>query len=498
MKLTLIASILSLVVLSNCQSSTSQLYDDAQSDQNTDSTTAQLQLDPGCEADLTQTLTENFDHQLWLLSYNVYNLFDTQHDVDNNEDKNDWEYMAEVKLDQDGGYLSGPQEKYEGCLAAKNSGLEKCLNLSETDQVECEKRIKGYYKKCITNDWSQENLEKKLDQLVFAFDTFHKSKRPDILVLSEVENPVILSKLAKKLGYTNKIASAANQTKELPSKGEAACQDFGVEGLSMTTSPDNRGIDLAILHNTQNQDLEFKGCREYNARSGGNRDTRNILEVEFLLGGDQRIFIYANHWPSQSGPTFLRDNVAKRLKEIIASRKKKDPDAEYIVAGDFNVVPGDVQPQRPIDDGLLGDGNLVDIWSNQGNQQAGSYYYAPGLSWNRLDRMIVSKDLSNPSNKVHVAPDSFTVHNNKPLIYKKSLKVFRDLEAIEKLRSQGENIKYENILADYNVASLSGLFDGNQEINTVEVIETCSPDKFVSHRGRGFSDHFAISMRINY
>jgi hypothetical protein len=121
-----------------------------------------------------------------IMFYNVHNLFDAEHD----EGKNDWEHLP----------LSYPGKR------------ENCLKI----------KVASFRKNCLETDWTDEKVELKLNQLAEAI-TSNRKDIPDLLGLAEIENEGVVARLAKKLGY---------------------------EQLWVSNSPDERGIEVALLAKT--------------------------------------------------------------------------------------------------------------------------------------------------------------------------------------------------------------------------------------------------------
>jgi hypothetical protein len=98
---------------------------------------------------------------------------------------------------------------------------------------------------------------------------------PDIIVLQEIENKNVLTKLVSKgldkLGYQYQVL---------------------IEG------DDSRGIDIAILSK-----YPVKTAKRHPIFVKGTKlNTRGILEVEVTVDGKD-VAIFGNHWPSQHNPT---------------------------------------------------------------------------------------------------------------------------------------------------------------------------------------------------
>ena len=78
----------------------------------------------------------------------------------------------------------------------------------------------------------------------------------------------------------------------------------------------------------------------------------------------------------------------------------------------------------------------------------------------------------------------------------KRITFYRSTKVIEKRRKQGEKIFYANIFTDVKNRTLRNKFLQNPNLESVDVVEECSPFRF--RKGRGFSDHFAISMKLKF
>ena len=125
---------------------------------------------------------------LQLMSYNVENLFDAKHDTFKNADKKDWAFLPKD--------IPG---KKEACLREKN---------------------RNHRKACLSSDWTEDKVALKISQIA---EVISKDRTlPDFLGLVEVENARVVAQLGRKLGY----------------------DDFEI-----TESPDERGIDVALLYN---------------------------------------------------------------------------------------------------------------------------------------------------------------------------------------------------------------------------------------------------------
>ena len=157
-------------------------------------------------------------------------------------------------------------------------------------------------------------------------------------------------------------------------------------------SPDERGIDVALLYNKLHFELlDSKKYPLYIENNRGHRDyTRDILWVKGRLKGEL-VHVLVNHWPSRhKGPentSQKRIKAAIRLQEIIATIQLDDTDAKFIILGDFNDNPTDdsIQNYLVTEDFYNPMEQLLDENSTGSTSHNGK--------WNLFDQIIVSKNL---------------------------------------------------------------------------------------------------------
>lgn len=281
-----------------------------------------------------------------LLVYNVQNLFDTKHD----EGKDDWTFLSS----------KFPQKKLE-CEKVKN---------------------KFYQKECFNTDWTDEKLDLKIKQIKKVFDSI--GRPVDLFGLVEVENHNVVERLAKAIG---------------------------MKSVIVTDSPDKRGVDVALIYN-ESSSLKKIAHREH--RLSGplfeKKPTRNILEVQFQVANKHNVFVFINHWPSQSNPSearmFAAETIIKRTQEIL----RDDPHAYLVVSGDFNTINGETP--HALNDGLFKDKLYLDVnvLLNEGEDLThGTYFYFKGKKWNQLDRMLVNRKFYDLK-LMEVDLNSFRIH----------------------------------------------------------------------------------------
>ena len=299
-------------------------------------------------------------------------------------------------------------------------------------------QIKSSYRRreCFETDWTMANLEIKLGQIERILK-FARSEMPDILALSEVENEAVLKMLASKLGYQHFAISNGN---------------------------DERGIDVAILWRESSK-LSKVSIREHELKG-----TRPILEVEFKVGGKQKLFVFVNHWPSLANPNESRLVAAKSLKARILEVQRKWPDSKQIALGDFNTISR-LHP-HPFNDVLLRKSALIDLeervqdslsYDEKINRPPGTYFYAREMQWNRLDRIFVSENL---------------VMGKELRVDEKSFRVLAAPFATTQERYEGR----EHYLRGSVVYGVPWSYDHNAN----------------EASRAGFSDHFAQEFRVKF
>ena len=149
----------------------------------------------------------------------------------------------------------------------------------------------------------------------------HKDERgtdliPDLVALCEVENDSVLHYLTKRGLLRN-------------AKYEYV----------MTDSPDQRGIDVALLYSP----MSFRLIDSYPLRvtpPKGMRPTRDILYATGEVASGDTIHVFVLHAPSRfsgkSKTTPYRMQVMQRLMASVDSIRSINPDPMIIVSGDFN------------------------------------------------------------------------------------------------------------------------------------------------------------------
>ncbi len=160
-------------------------------------------------------------------------------------------------------------------------------------------------------------------------------------------------------------------------------------------SPDNRGIDCALLYDKKVFTLlESKPIRN---TLPGNLSTRDILHAKGLFEGEL-LHIFVNHWPSNYGGREKaipkRAATSDLLENVLLDILEVDPHANIILIGDFNEEPTDSNITELIDMNNKNRNSypLVNLMDPLvGKEKIGTYVYR-GKD-NLIDQIIVSSGL---------------------------------------------------------------------------------------------------------
>lgn len=224
--------------------------------------------------------------------------------------------------------------------------------------------------------WTERKYWNKLNAISKAIiacgDGAGEWRMPDVVALCEVENDSVMRDLTKR----------------------SLLRGAGYEYI-MTSSPDVRGIDVALLYLPG----RFKPIRHYPLRVAplaGMRPTRDILYVSGLVPTGDTLHLFVVHAPSRYGGEKAtrphRMAVADRLCMAIDSLRAAVVSPGIIITGDFNDYAGSPSLQR-----LQGHGmRNISAGAVGGNGAEGTYKYKG--EWKSVDHVMAC---GKPAAKVH-------------------------------------------------------------------------------------------------
>lgn len=191
---------------------------------------------------------------------------------------------------------------------------------------------------------------------------------PDFVAMCEVENDSVMFDLTKR----------------------SLLRNAGYEYV-MTSSPDERGIDVALLY----QPASFALLHSHSIRIKplpDTRPTRDILYASGLVITGDTLHIFVVHAPSRRGGEQVsrpyRLLVASQLAEAVDSVYAISRDAKIIIAGDFNDYADSPVLQ------YLYEHHLINMSADaQGSHGAKATYRWHG-EWRSLDQILCSPSLA--------------------------------------------------------------------------------------------------------
>lgn len=235
------------------------------------------------------------------------------------------------------------------------------------------------------NYWGRERYEKKVNDIGKVLINCSNDKPPAVIGLIEVENKQVLEDLINHSPL---------------SKFQYA--------IVHEDSPDERGIDVALLYDTDQFQFLDQQIGRIQFPNNLNDRTRDILMVKGILGKDT-IYFAVNHWPSRRGG--VNESEGKRVYVAEQLRKKVDaivntqPSAGVVIMGDFNDTPSDRSIREALGAGdWEGKQILIDLMIPFEAKGLGTYKYQN--QWNLLDQFIVSRNLTDNRGHLKITPSS--------------------------------------------------------------------------------------------
>ena len=159
----------------------------------------------------------------------------------------------------------------------------------------------------------------------------------------------------------------------------------------MTQSDDERGIDVALLYSPYTfWLLESRAVSVQRVK--GMRPTRDVLYAKGLVWGRDTLHVMAVHFPSRRGGEMLsrpfRMAAAKTVCALADSIKAVSPDANIVIAGDFN----DYSESKSLL--MIRYRGFMDVSAGaKGHNGAKGTYRYQG-EWGSLDHILVSPTLA--------------------------------------------------------------------------------------------------------
>ena len=240
--------------------------------------------------------------------------------------------------------------------------------------------------------WTRTRYWQKLDRIGQTILSCGVKKQswqlPDMVALCEVENDSVLHDLTRRSLLRN------------------ARYDY-----VMTNSPDERGIDVALMYSP----YSFRLIESHSVRVNpvkGMRPTRDILYASGVTASGDTLHVIVAHLPSRRGGEKysrpFRMAAARQVAAVIDSiYNNVSVEAKIIVAGDFNDYSNSESLQ------LLRSKRMVEV--SQGakgrNGAEGTYRYQG--QWGSLDHILTSRNLADSLTECFVNDAEFLIEHDE-------------------------------------------------------------------------------------
>ena len=227
--------------------------------------------------------------------------------------------------------------------------------------------------------WKDDRYRSKVKKLAKAISRIgedEKSSPPVLVGIAEVENDKVVEKLLK-----------SKYLRDLPF-------DF-----VHFDSPDERGIDTALIYNTDNFEvIQSQTLPLLIENEDGDRDfTRDILHVHGRLNGEE-MHLFVNHWPSrrdgEDETKHKRIEAARTILRRLNALSDSPESLHVIIMGDFNDDPNSESIQVLMDSGWF-----INPFKKLLSPNSGSANYRG--NWSLFDQIILSHSFLNIESGTH-------------------------------------------------------------------------------------------------
>lgn len=177
----------------------------------------------------------------------------------------------------------------------------------------------------------------------------------------------------------------------------------------VTNSPDERGIDVALLY--QKHQFKLLSSQEYEIvfRKRNTRPTRNILHATGQVINGDTLDVFVCHPPSRYGGQLetepLREDAMLLLRSKVDSLFLIRDTPNVLIMGDFNDYPDNKSIFKTLKARSLNyhrsDKELYNMFFHRIKEKDFGSYFFQG-KWGVLDQFIVSGNLLREDNLIHV------------------------------------------------------------------------------------------------
>ena len=249
--------------------------------------------------------------------------------------------------------------------------------------------------------WNTERYNMKLDHVSEVLSKINgkAGTYPDLIGLCEVENRTVVE--------------------DLMAHGNFGGTSFGIVHAE---SPDGRGIDAALVYQTDRFEVLTENFYEILVPDAERPNTRLLLYVKGKVNATgEELHVFVNHWPSRHGGQEASEpkrlTVATKARAIIDSIQNAQSDAKIILVGDFNDYPNNksVKDVLRASTSPSGAGDLYNLSGDLVAEGVGTYNYKG--DWGILDQAIVSQALKNANSGLQCSPAGCQIYREDYILY---------------------------------------------------------------------------------
>ena len=234
--------------------------------------------------------------------------------------------------------------------------------------------------------WTWKKYHEKVTKIAKVILAASGEQVPDLVGLCEVENAYCLDGLTK----YSPLRDAAYR-------------------YVMTDSPDERGIDVALLYQPATFRLIGTECIRVPSGQIGRKPTRDILHVSGRVVSGDTLDVFVCHFPSRSGGA--RQSAPHRLLAASVLRQAADSvsavrrNPYLIIMGDFNDYPSSPSVSEALGAKEVPrtDVSSSVLYNLMAGKAGGTYRYRG--EWGMLDQFIVNGTMLSPSSALCTGAD---------------------------------------------------------------------------------------------
>ncbi|MDO9257879.1 MAG: hypothetical protein Q7U54_20355 [Bacteroidales bacterium] len=246
--------------------------------------------------------------------------------------------------------------------------------------------------------WTSVRLETKINHTAQVIADITTPAMPDLIGFAEIENQQVLEMLTSSAGLS--------KTKY---------------GIVHFDSPDERGIDAAMLYNPAT--FKVVTSEPLHVTLPDNDLTRDILYVKGKLNSGEILHVFINHWPSRREGSDIsaakRMAAAQALRAKLDAIQKLDKSANILILGDFNDEPSD----KSITEGLkalspdeaISNNGLYGLLYPGFKKGEGSLFYK---DWDLFDQVIVSGNMLSNKKGLRTSVNNAGIFKAEYLLFK--------------------------------------------------------------------------------